>query len=101
MSGAPVPPDPWVDPTPIRTVERTATPVALPIWRMVLKKVEARPMDSGEILANDAAWLGTITCAIINPRTNIRARTSQRLVVSPIWVSSRRDRASPTRPPVM
>ena len=38
-----------------------ATPVALPTWRMVLKNVEARPMESPEIMANDAAWLGTIT----------------------------------------
>ena len=49
------------------TVERTATPIALPTWRMVLKNVEARPMDSGEIMANDAAWFGTMTCAIISP----------------------------------
>ena len=37
----------WAEPTPMSTVERTATPAALPTWRMVLKKVEARPIDSG------------------------------------------------------
>ena len=70
--GGSVLPPAWAEPTPIKTVERMATPVALPTWRMVLKKVEARPIDSGEIMANDAAWFGTITCAIIQPSTNIR-----------------------------
>ena len=55
----------------IRTVERTATPVALPTWRMVLKKVEARPMESGVIMAKAAAWFGTMTWAIMKPRTNM------------------------------
>ena len=45
-------------------------------------------MDSGVIMANDAAWFGTITCAIIQPSTNMRPRMSQRLVVTLIWVST-------------
>ncbi len=92
---------PCVAPALIKTVERTATPVALPTWRMVLKKVEARPMESGVIMAKAAAWFGTITWAIIQPRTNMRPRMSQRLVVTVIWVSSSMQRASPSRPPVM
>ena len=88
------------NPTPISTVERMATPVALPSWRIVLKNVDARPMDSGVIMANDAAWFGTMTCAIIQPSTNIRARISQRFVVTLIWVNKRVDTASPTKPPV-
>ena len=48
----PSPPTAWVEPTPMSTVERTATPTALPTWRIVLKRVEARPMrvrrDLGE-----------------------------------------------------
>ena len=102
MSGAaPALPAAWADPTPISTVERMATPVALPTWRMVLKKVEARPMDSGEIMANEAAWFGTITCAIISPSTNIRPRMSHRLVTRVIWVSASIHRARPRSPPVM
>ncbi len=35
-----------VDPHPrSSTVERMATPVTLPTWRMVLKKVDPRPID--------------------------------------------------------
>ena len=29
-------------------------------------------MESGVIMANEAAWLGTMTCAIIQPSTNMR-----------------------------
>ena len=83
-----VPPVACVDPTPISTVERMATPVALPSWRIVLKKVEARPIDSGVIMAKEAAWFGTITCAIIQPSTNMRPRMSHRFVVTLIWVSA-------------
>ena len=101
MSGLDEPPLAWAVPTPISTVERTATPVALPTWRMVLKKVEARPMDSGVIMANDAAWLGTITWAIIQPNTNIRPRMSQRFVVTVICVSASMQTARPRSPPVM
>ena len=100
MSGATLPPLAWAEPTPIRTVERIATPVALPTWRMVLKKVDARPIDSGVIMANDAAWFGTITCAIIHPTTNIRVRMYHRFVVTPTWVSASMHSARPRRPPV-
>ena len=96
-----VPPAACVEPTPIRTVERTATPVALPSWRIVLKNVDARPMDSGVIMANEAAWFGTMTCAIIQPSTNSRARISQRFVVRLICVNRSVDSASPTRPAVI
>ena len=83
------------------TVERMATPVALPTWRIVLKNVEARPMDSGVIMAKEAAWLGTITCAIIQPSTNMRPRMSHRFVVTVIWVRTNVAATSPSRPPVM
>ena len=89
---------PWVEPTPISTVERTATPVALPTWRMVLKKVEARPMDSGVIMAKAAAWFGTMTWAIIQPSTNMRPRMNHRLVVTLIWVSTSMQAARPEQP---
>ena len=82
MFGWAEPPGRWVEPTPMSTVERTATPTALPTWRMVLKKVEARPIAAGEILAKEAAWVGTMTCAIISPSTNMTTRMSHRLVVT-------------------
>ncbi len=68
---------------------------------LVLKKVEARPMESGVIMAKAAAWFGTITWAIIQPSTNMRPRMSQRLVVTVICVSSNMQTASPSSPPVM
>ena len=101
MSGEAPAPQPCAEPTPISTVESTATPVALPTWRMVLKKVEARPIDSAEIMAKDAAWFGTITCAIVHPSKNITARISHRFVVTVTWVSRIMHRARPRRPPVM
>ena len=42
-SGCAMPATEWVAPTPMRTVERTATPTALPTCRPVLNRVEARP----------------------------------------------------------
>ena len=71
MSGEALRPPACAEPTPINTVDSTATPVALPTWRIVLKKVEARPIDSSEIMAKDAAWFGTMTCAIIQPSRNM------------------------------
>ena len=58
-------------------------------------------MESGVIMAKAAAWLGTITWAIIQPSTNMRPRMSQRLVVTVICVSSSMQTASPSSPPVM
>ena len=100
MSGEEEPPLACVDPTPISTVERMATPVALPTWRMVLKNVDARPIDSGVILAKEAAWLGTMIWAIMNPSANISARMSHRFVLTVICVRISRHSTRPTRPPV-
>ena len=66
----------------------------------MLKKVDARPIDSAVIMANEAAWLGTMTWAIMNPSPNISARMNHRFVVTEIWVSASMQSARPSRPPV-
>ena len=38
-------------------------------------------------MAKEAAWLGTMTWAIMNPSANISARMNHRFVVTEIWVS--------------
>ena len=42
-----------------------------------IEEVDALPMESGVIMAKAAAWLGTITWAIVSPSTKMTPRTSQ------------------------
>ena len=90
-----------VAPTATTAVVSTATPTALPSWRPTLNIVEARPVASGEIVANAAAWAGTKTWAMPTPSANISSRIHHRLVCAPTRLISPIEAATPTRPSAM
>jgi hypothetical protein len=79
------------------TVERTATPTRSPPVARVEERWRPGPW-TGEILAKDAAWLGTKIWATIKPNRNMRPRMNHRLVVRLIWVRTSMQAASPSRP---
>ena len=66
--------------------------------RIALNMVEARPVAAGVIVANDAAWTGTNTCAMDSPSVNMSSRAHHRLVCGPSSASSPIDAAVPVRP---
>ncbi len=70
-------------PTSTMAVVSRATPTAPPSWRTALNRVEARPVASAEMVANDAAWVGTNTWPMPSPSANISSRAHQRLAEAP------------------
>lgn len=63
----------FVAPTATMAVVNTG----LPSWRTTLNIVEARPVASGEMVANATACAGTKTWPIASPRQNISSRIAR------------------------
>jgi hypothetical protein len=63
--------------------------------------VAARPVAAGVMVANDAAWTGTNTCAMARPSVSMSSRGHHRLDCGPSSASRPIDTAVPTSPMVM